>query len=104
MEDSIQTSKMIKVDGADIYVQEHGSGEPLLLLHGMAGSGGDWQHVFDLDMLAQSFQVILRSGKRSWRKQSGSSASDKVADAHRRRAIAYVSVAGEPNLNCGTAR
>jgi pimeloyl-ACP methyl ester carboxylesterase len=58
-EDSMQTSKMIKVNGANIYVQEHGSGEPLLLLHGMNGTGGDWQHVFDLDILAQSFRVIL---------------------------------------------
>ena len=54
--DTIQ--RTIKVSGADLYVEERGTGEPLLLLHGMTGTSGDWRHVFDLDKLAQSFRVI----------------------------------------------
>jgi aminoglycoside 6'-N-acetyltransferase I len=46
---------------ADIYVEERGTGEPLVLLHGMTGTSGDWRHVFDLDKLARSFRVGLRS-------------------------------------------
>jgi pimeloyl-ACP methyl ester carboxylesterase len=35
-----------------------GEGEPLLLLHGFLGAGGDWAHVFDLDQLARRRTVI----------------------------------------------
>lgn len=50
--------RTINVGGADLYVEERGTGEPLVLLHGMTGTRGDWQHVFDLDRLAHSFRVI----------------------------------------------
>lgn len=50
--------RTINVNGADLYVEERGTGEPLALLHGMSGTSGDWRHVFDLDRLAQSFRVI----------------------------------------------
>jgi pimeloyl-ACP methyl ester carboxylesterase len=46
-------------DGADLHVEERGSGEPLLLLHGHAGTNGDWQHLFDLDDLARRFRVVM---------------------------------------------
>jgi pimeloyl-ACP methyl ester carboxylesterase len=46
------------VTGADLYVEERGAGAPLVLLHGMTGTSGDWRHAFDLDRLAQSFRVI----------------------------------------------
>jgi pimeloyl-ACP methyl ester carboxylesterase len=52
------TQRTINVGGADLYVEERGTGEPLLLLHGMTGTSGDWRHVFDLDNLAQGFRVI----------------------------------------------
>ncbi len=48
----------IEVSGADLYVEERGTGEPLVLLHGMTGTSGDWRHVFDLDALAQRLRVI----------------------------------------------
>jgi pimeloyl-ACP methyl ester carboxylesterase len=48
----------IAVGGADLYVEERGTGEPLVLLHGMSGTSGDWRHVFDLDALARRFRVI----------------------------------------------
>ena len=50
--------RTIAVNGADLYVEERGNGEPLLLLHGMIGTSGDWRHVFDLDELARRFRVV----------------------------------------------
>jgi pimeloyl-ACP methyl ester carboxylesterase len=52
-------TKTITVDGAELYVEERGRGEPLLLLHGMTGTGSDWRHLFDLDALGQSYRVIV---------------------------------------------
>lgn len=36
----------LAVNGLDLFVRDTGSGEPLLLLHGLSGGGDDWQHVF----------------------------------------------------------
>jgi pimeloyl-ACP methyl ester carboxylesterase len=36
----------IDVNGFQMYYEERGEGEPLLLLHGGTGIGADWQHVF----------------------------------------------------------
>ena len=36
-----------------------GDGPPLVLLHGLTGTGADWKHVFDLDTLSRSFRVVL---------------------------------------------
>jgi pimeloyl-ACP methyl ester carboxylesterase len=52
-------TRTITVDGADLHVEVRGSGEPLLLLHGMSGTGADWQHLFDLDVLGESHTVIV---------------------------------------------
>lgn len=53
------TDRTVRVDdGAELHVVERGEGEPLLLLHGMTGTGADWKHVFDLDALASRFRVI----------------------------------------------
>ena len=32
---------IVHVNGIDLYHESHGSGEPLLLLHGMTGCSGD---------------------------------------------------------------
>jgi pimeloyl-ACP methyl ester carboxylesterase len=45
-------------DGAEIHVHERGEGEPLLLLHGLTGTGGDWRHAFDLDALAARYRIL----------------------------------------------
>ena len=37
---------IIDVNGFQLYYEERGGGEPLLLLHGGTGIGADWQHVF----------------------------------------------------------
>src|SRR5215471_3719075 len=46
------------VNGIDMSFQIRGAGEPLLLLHGFFGSSADWVHLYDLDELARSYQVI----------------------------------------------
>jgi hypothetical protein len=55
----------IEVSGAGLYVEERGTGEPLVLLHGMAGTSGDWRHVFDLDALARRLPNIRRRNGRA---------------------------------------
>jgi pimeloyl-ACP methyl ester carboxylesterase len=52
-------TRTVNVDGAALFVEERGSGKPLLLLHGMAGTGADWKRLFDIDQLAQRFRVII---------------------------------------------
>jgi pimeloyl-ACP methyl ester carboxylesterase len=37
---------IFQADGAELYYEVHGEGEPLLWLHGFLGSGADWRHVF----------------------------------------------------------
>ena len=34
------------VNGLQLFYRDHGSGMPLLLLHGFMGTGDDWRHVF----------------------------------------------------------
>lgn len=53
------TGRTLKLEGIDLYVEERGAGEPLLLLHGFTGSGADWKHVFDLDALARRYRLII---------------------------------------------
>lgn len=55
---STTTTRVITDDGADLFVEERGAGEPLLLLHGLTGSADDWMHVFDRDALAATRRVI----------------------------------------------
>jgi pimeloyl-ACP methyl ester carboxylesterase len=37
---------IVNVNDCELYVEQRGSGEPLLLLHGGTGIGGDWNVVF----------------------------------------------------------
>jgi pimeloyl-ACP methyl ester carboxylesterase len=53
------SKRTFSIEGTELYVEERGAGEPLLLLHGLAGTGADWRHVFDLDALARTHRVIL---------------------------------------------
>lgn len=45
--------------GMDMAYEVRGDGEPLLLLHGFTGCGGDWVHVFDMDELARRHRLIV---------------------------------------------
>jgi pimeloyl-ACP methyl ester carboxylesterase len=49
----------VDVNGIEIGYEVRGDGEPLLLLHGFTGSGGDWAHVFDLEELARRYRLII---------------------------------------------
>jgi pimeloyl-ACP methyl ester carboxylesterase len=49
--------KTVRVNGADLYVETRGAGEPLLLLHGLTGSSQDWVHAGS-DVLADHFELI----------------------------------------------
>jgi pimeloyl-ACP methyl ester carboxylesterase len=52
------TSRVVTVESAELHVEERGEGDPLLLLHGMMGTGADWKHAFDMEALASEFRVI----------------------------------------------
>lgn len=53
------TTHTVKVDDIEVHVEERGAGEPLLLLHGLTGSGGDFAHLFDLDALGATYRVVV---------------------------------------------
>lgn len=40
--------RTLSLNGIDLYFEEHGSGEPLVLLHGFTGSSADWVHLFNM--------------------------------------------------------
>jgi pimeloyl-ACP methyl ester carboxylesterase len=46
------------MNGTDLCFRERGDGEPLFLLHGLTGTGSDWEHVFDLDSLSREYRWI----------------------------------------------
>jgi pimeloyl-ACP methyl ester carboxylesterase len=48
--------KIAAVNGITMHYQEHGQGEPLLLLHGFGGCGADWAPF--AEVLAQDYRVI----------------------------------------------
>jgi pimeloyl-ACP methyl ester carboxylesterase len=45
------------LNGFEMYFEDRGSGEPLLLLHGGMGIGADWRHVFPAD--PDGFRVVV---------------------------------------------
>ena len=47
----------IAVNGFEMYFDDRGRGEPLLLLHGGMGIGGDWRHVFPRD--PEGYRVVV---------------------------------------------
>jgi len=53
------TGRTLTLRDIEMYVEQRGTGEPLLLLHGFTGCGGDWKHVFDLDALARRHRLIV---------------------------------------------
>jgi pimeloyl-ACP methyl ester carboxylesterase len=74
-----------QVDGAELYYQEHGSGPPLLLVHGTGAYADLWNPV--LDGLARSYRVI--SYDRRGFGRSTSSRRVRLAD-HARDAVALL--------------
>lgn len=47
----------VRLNGMELYFEEHGQGEPLLLLHGFTGCAGDWVHA-GRDQLAREHRLI----------------------------------------------
>jgi pimeloyl-ACP methyl ester carboxylesterase len=45
--------------GIELAFEVRGEGEPLVLLHGFGGAGGDWAQVFDLDALEARHKLVV---------------------------------------------
>ncbi len=82
--DESSTGRMIAGDGVSLYVEDHGEGDPVLLLHGWPDSARLWRH--QVPFLARhGYRVItpdLRGFGRSGRPQdvAGYSLRHSVAD------------------------
>jgi aminoacrylate hydrolase len=50
-------ARRVSIGHAELYVEEHGQGEPLLLVAGLGGSGKFWRE--QVPALSQRFRVIL---------------------------------------------
>ncbi len=49
---------MAEIHGANLRYEVRGRGEPLLLLHGMGGSGADWEHA-GREQLEKEYMLII---------------------------------------------
>jgi pimeloyl-ACP methyl ester carboxylesterase len=58
MQPSSAVRRSASLNGIEMYFEAHGSGEPLVLLHGFTGSSGDWVHLFNLEELGREHRVI----------------------------------------------
>ncbi len=47
------------IDGCEIYFEDTGSGDALLLLHGGMGTGRDFRHAFDLPALSRRNRLVV---------------------------------------------
>jgi pimeloyl-ACP methyl ester carboxylesterase len=82
--DESSTGRMIAGDGVSLYVEDHGEGDPVLLLHGWPDSGRLWRHQVPF-LVRHGYRVItpdLRGFGRSGRPQdvAGYSLRHSVAD------------------------
>jgi pimeloyl-ACP methyl ester carboxylesterase len=75
-------STTVSVPDAVLHVEERGAGEPLLLLHGLMGTGGDWVHVFDLDEVASKYRVVAPDARGHGRSTNPTGAFTFRACAH----------------------
>ncbi|MGH8482177.1 MAG: alpha/beta fold hydrolase, partial [Nevskiaceae bacterium] len=62
---------VLRLDGARLYYQLAGAGEPLVLLHGLGASSADWE--YQVPALSRRFQVIVTDFR-------GHGASDRTGD------------------------
>ena len=47
---------MMKINGKAIAVEEHGEGEPMVLVHGLGGTSNSWHP--QVGILSRSFRVV----------------------------------------------
>jgi len=59
MQASSAVCRTSSLNGIELYFEAHGSGEPLVLLHGFTGSSADWVHLFDMAELVREYRVIV---------------------------------------------
>lgn len=59
MTESICAQRLRLIDGTDLYYELHGSGQPLLLLHGGGGAGVNWKLIFDFDAPPAGYRLIV---------------------------------------------
>ena len=50
--------RSMEVADGELFYRHQGAGAPLLLLHGLTGTGDDFEHLFELDQLARRYSVI----------------------------------------------
>ncbi len=56
---------------SDLFFQDRGTGEPLVLLHGFGGSSDNWVHAFDVDALAARYRLIMPDARNHGRSPKG---------------------------------
>lgn len=54
---TVADGRIVRLGNLEIYYEEYGAGEPLVLLHGFGGSGQNW-YAFK-EMLARHYRLIL---------------------------------------------
>ncbi|HKW12693.1 MAG TPA: alpha/beta fold hydrolase [Gemmatimonadaceae bacterium] len=59
MTESVDRLSIRLRDGAELYYEVHGAGEPLLLLHGGGGAGVNWKLVFDFDAPPVDYRLVV---------------------------------------------
>lgn len=72
--------RRVSIGHAELYVEEHGEGEPVLLIAGLGGSGRFWTH--QCAPFAQQFRVILHDHRGVGRSGPGAliSSAGEMAD------------------------
>src|SRR5215212_11867928 len=72
--------QQVDVNGASLYVEEHGQGDPLVLVHAGLLSSGSWAGLVPL--LAESFRVITFDNRGHGRSTnpSGALSFEQLAD------------------------
>ena len=48
---------VLSIDGIDLYYELHGSGDPVVLIHGLGSSVRDWE--YQLDAFASAYRVLV---------------------------------------------
>ncbi len=78
-------TRMVKADGADIYVRYGGSGPAVLLIHGFGDTGDMWNRL--ASVLARSHTVIVPDLRGMGLSSHPAGGYDKITQAHDMRAV-----------------
>jgi pimeloyl-ACP methyl ester carboxylesterase len=68
----------LRVEGAELYYEQTGDGDPLVLVHGSWGDHNNWMAV--VPELAKSFRVIAYDRRGNSQSTGGGTTTDDVAD------------------------